>query len=130
MTATARTEEGRRRPNLLVIMVDQLRASALSLYGNAGEPSGPRTPHLDALAASGVLYRNAFTPYPVCVPARVALWTGRWPHLTGSRTNGVYLQPGETHLPQLLKGAGYASGLIGKNHCFDEAGIGRYFDVY
>lgn len=117
---------GRRRPNLLIIMVDQLRATALGMYGNPQL----RTPHLDALAASGIRYQHAFTPYPVCVPARVALWTGRWPHLTGSRTNGVYLQPGEIHLAQLLRDAGYATGLIGKNHCFTEPDIARCFDTY
>lgn len=115
-----------RQPNLLLIMTDQLRATALGMYGNPQV----RTPHLEALAGAGVLYRHAFTPYPVCVPARVALWTGRWPHLTGSRTNAVYLQPGEIHLLQLLRDAGYATGLIGKNHCFTEPDLARYFDTY
>jgi arylsulfatase len=117
---------GGRRPNLLVIMCDQLRATALRLYGDRQT----RQPHLEALAASGVLYRRAFTPYPVCVPARVAFWTGRWPHLTGSFNNTNYLQPGETHLLQLLRGAGYATALVGKNHCFTEPDLARYFDTY
>jgi arylsulfatase A-like enzyme len=116
----------RRPPNLLVIMPDQLRATALGLYGN----QLVRTPHLEALAGSGALFRHAFTPYPVCVPARVAFWTGRWPHLTGSRSNSVYLQPGEVHLLQLLRDAGYRTGLIGKNHCFTEPDVARYFDTY
>ncbi|MGH2369019.1 MAG: sulfatase-like hydrolase/transferase, partial [Chloroflexota bacterium] len=116
----------RRPPNLLVIMPDQLRATALGLYGNPQV----RTPHVEALAASGVLYRQAFTPYPVCVPARVAFWTGRWPHLTGSRTNTIYLQPGEIHLLQLLRDAGYRTSLIGKNHCFTAPDLARYFDTY
>ena len=107
-------------------MCDQLRATALRLYGNRQT----RQPHLEALAASGVLYRRAFTPYPVCVPARVAFWTGRWPHLTGSFNNTNYLQPGETHLLQLLRGAGYATALVGKNHCFTEPDLARYFDTY
>ncbi len=115
-----------RPPNLLVIMPDQLRATALGLYGS----SPLETPHLEALARSGVLYRYAFTPYPVCVPARVAFWTGRWPHLTGSRTNQIYLQPGEIHLLQLLRAAGYTCGLIGKNHCFLEPDLERFFDTY
>ena len=115
-----------RPPNLLIIMPDQLRATALGLYGR----SPLSTPHLEALARSGVLYRHAFTPYPVCVPARVAFWTGRWPHLTGSRNNQVYLQPGEIHLLQLLQAAGYTCGLIGKNHCFLEPDLERYFDTY
>src|SRR5215217_4307749 len=96
-----------RSPNVLVVMCDQLRATALGLYGN----EVVRTPHLEALAASGVLYRHAFTPSPVCVPARVALWTGRWPHLTGSMENLVFLRPGETHLPRLLRERGYRTAL-------------------
>jgi arylsulfatase len=122
-----------RSPNLLVIMCDQLRASALELYREAGRDDGltlARTPHLAALARSGVTYRWAFTPSPVCVPARVAFWTGRWPRLTGSVDNRVYLQPGETHLLQPLRERGYATGLIGKNHCFTDQDIQTSFDTY
>jgi arylsulfatase A-like enzyme len=107
-------------------MCDQLRATALGMYGNPVV----RTPHLEALAASGVRYDLAFTPSPVCVPARVAFWTGRWPHLTGSMDNRVYLQPGETHLLDLLRARGYRAGLLGKNHCFSEEDIARLFDTY
>lgn len=115
-----------RPPNLLVIMCDQLRATALGLYGNPVV----RTPHLESLAQSGITYRYAFTPSPVCVPARVALWTGRWPHLTRSMENSVFLQPTETHLLQLLRASGYRTGLIGKNHCFSDQDLATYFDVY
>lgn len=107
-------------------MCDQLRATALGLYGN----DVVRTPHVEALASSGVTYRYAFTPSPVCVPARVALWTGRWPHLTRSMENSVFLQPGETHLLQLLRDWNYRTGLIGKNHCFSDDDLSTYFDVY
>ncbi len=122
-----------RAPSLVVIMVDQLRASALELYREAARDAGltlARTAHLDALARSGVRYRWAFTPSPVCVPARVAFWTGRWPHLTRSQDNRVYLQGGETHLLDLLRERGYRAGLIGKNHCFDEPALHTCFDAY
>ncbi len=77
-----------RPPNLVLIMCDQLRATALGMYADSRTGRSPvRTPHLDALAESGVLYRYAFTPFPQCVPARVARWTGRWPHVNGSRAN-------------------------------------------
>jgi arylsulfatase len=113
-------------PNLLVIMCDQLRATALGLYGNPTV----RTPHIEALAQSGITYHYGFTPSPVCVPARVALWTGRWPHLTRSMENSVFLQPGETHLLQLLRERGYRTGLIGKNHCFSDEDLATYFETY
>ena len=122
-----------RPPNLLIIMCDQLRASALELYREAARDAGltlARTPHLEGLAASGVTYRWAFTPSPVCVPARVSFWTGRWPLHTCSVDNRVYLQPGETHLLQPLREHGYATGLIGKNHCFTDQDISTYFDTY
>ncbi|HET7769844.1 MAG TPA: sulfatase-like hydrolase/transferase [Chloroflexota bacterium] len=115
-----------RPPNLLVIMCDQLRATALGLYGN----ETVRTPHIESLAQSGTTYQYGFTPSPVCVPARVALWTGRWPHLTRSMENSVFLQPGETHLLQLLRERGYRTGLIGKNHCFSDEDLASYFDTY
>src|SRR5437867_7980136 len=108
-----------RPPNLLVIYPDQLRATALDLHPGSPLPAStaslPHTPHLQALVASGVDHRWAFTPYPVCVPARVSFWTGRWPHNTGSRTNTIYMQPSETHLIQLLRERGYRTALIGKN---------------
>lgn len=107
-------------------MCDQLRATALRLYDN----SVVRTPHIETLARSGITYRYAFTPSPVCVPARVAMWTGRWPHLTRSQDNAVFLKPGETHLIQLLRERGYRTGLIGKNHCFTDEDLATHFDVY
>ena len=113
-------------PNLLVIMCDQLRATALGLYGDRVV----QTPHLDSLARSGIAYHYAFTPSPVCVPARVAMWTGRWPHLTGSMENSVFLQTDETHLLQLLRERDYRTGLIGKNHCFSDQDLATYFDTY
>ena len=64
-------------------MVDQLRASALEMYRHSVRDAGltlARTPHLATLAASGVRYEWAFTPNPICVPARVSFWTGRWAH--------------------------------------------------
>lgn len=63
-------------PNLLVILSDQHQARALSC---AGHPV-VQTPHLDALAARGTRFTNAYTPSPICVPARAAFATGRHVH--------------------------------------------------
>ena len=66
------------RPNIVVVMTDQQKATAIDLYG------GPvRTPNLGRLAADGLLYEHAFTPHPLCVPARVSFWTGRWLRFCG-----------------------------------------------
>jgi arylsulfatase A-like enzyme len=111
-----------RRPHIVVVMTDQQKATAIDLYG------GPvRTPNLGRLAADGLLYEHAFTPHPLCVPARVSFWTGRWPHSTGARTNEIPMPRTETHFAALLQEAGYTLGHFGKNHCFTGEDFDRYF---
>jgi arylsulfatase len=102
------------QPNVVVIMVDEQKANSLPLYGNPIV----RTPNLERLAAGGVLFDHAYATCPLCVPARVSLMTGRYPHTTGSRTNAFLLQPGERHMLDLFREHGYRTGLSGKNHCF------------
>lgn len=60
------------RPNIILLMADQLRGDCL---GIAGHPD-VKTPFLDALAAEGVRYPNAYSACPTCVPARASLYTG------------------------------------------------------
>jgi arylsulfatase A-like enzyme len=116
------TQPAPHRPHLVIVMTDQQKATAVDLYG------GPvRTPQLARLAAQGLLYEHAFTPHPLCVPARVAFWTGRWPHATGARTNEIPMPRGETHLAAILHQAGYTLGHFGKNHCFTLEDFDRYF---
>ncbi len=114
------------RPNVLVILADQLPARACGLYGNAFCP----TPSLDRLAANGVCYEHAFTPHPLCVPARVSLWTGQYPHTHGSRRNQTLLRPGRPHAFRLWKDMGYHCSFIGKNHCFGSAEDLALFDTW
>lgn len=105
-----------RKPNVVVVMTDQQKANSLALYGNPIV----QTPALERLAEAGAVLDGFHAASPLCVPARTAFWTGRWPHTTGSRWNSVYLNPLENHLPKLLKEQGYRLGLFGKNHCFTE----------
>lgn len=66
------------RPNVLVIVCDQLNASVLGCYG------GPvPTPNIDRLVESGTLFTDAVCPFPVCSPSRASLATGRYPHAHG-----------------------------------------------
>jgi arylsulfatase A-like enzyme len=110
------------RPNVVIVMVDQQKATAIDLYG------GPvLTRHLRRLAEEGILYEHAFTPHPLCVPARVSMWTGRYPHSHGARTNEIPMPRGETHLAAILHEAGYTLGHFGKNHCFTPDDFDRYF---
>ena len=114
------------RPNVLVIMTDQQRATASHLYGN----SFCETPSMARLADDGVLFENAFTPHPLCVPARVSLWTSQFPHAHGCRRNETLMPAGAPHAFRLWKEAGYTTGLIGKNHCFEQEEDLRLFDVW
>jgi arylsulfatase A-like enzyme len=117
--------EGLSRPNIILIMVDQMRASASTLYSRYG----CRTPNLERLAAGGVVYDRAFTPAPLCMPARVALWTARYPSDTGCQLNNTPMPVGIENGVTALRAAGYQTALIGKNHCFEDAASKSSFDV-
>lgn len=114
------------KPNIVIIMVDEQKATSLPMYGNPTV----RTPHLVQLAAEGVLFTQAFATCPLCVPNRVSVMTGRYPHATRSSDNRYYLRPGERHLPQLLAEAGYRTALVGKNHCFASRDLAIFDDLW
>ncbi len=103
------------KPNLLVIMTDQQRSSALSCAGH----EILKTPNLDRLAAQGALYRNAISPCPVCVPARTCILTGKSMSTTGVTKNEF---AGDTEIDcgpsfdNLLAAAGYKTEYHGKYH--------------
>ena len=80
------------RPNIVLLMADQQKATALPMYGNPDV----RAPHLQALAGRGVLFNTCFTAHPFCLPSRAALMTGRYAHATGVRGNGDSWAPDET----------------------------------
>ena len=107
------------RPNILFIMPDQLRADFLSCTG----ADFIETPHIDSLADHGVLYERAYTPSPLCVPARSVLLTGRNAIKNGVLTNNQFLRPdlgdcGIQTWPELLSQAGYTTAAIGKMHFY------------
>ncbi len=108
--------------NVLFIMCDQLRADHLSCYGH------PRlhTPHLDALAARGVLFEHAYVQSPVCGPSRMSYYTGRYMHAHGVSWNFVPLKAGEMTIGDHLRPLGVRSVLIGKTHMRgDASGLSR-----
>jgi len=107
-------------------MTDQQKATASHLYGNPF----CTTPNLARLADEGVLYEHAITPHPLCMPARVSFWTGRYPHSTGSRRNETPMHEDALHAFKLWKAADYRCGLIGKNHCFATRSDRELFDVW
>lgn len=101
-------------PNILFVITDELRATALKLYSDLGI----QTPNIENLAATGVKFEYAITPHPLCVPARVAMMSSRYPHSTGSRLNETLMPENELHAFRIWKNLGYTTGLIGKNHCY------------
>jgi arylsulfatase len=100
-------------PNILLITADQFRWDALGCMGNPAI----RTPNLDALAARGMLFRNAFTPDPICVPARASIMTGNYPQVcTGTKNNSGRIRDGQPLLTETLKAVGYRTYAMGKLH--------------
>ena len=99
-------------PNILFILVDQLRAHALSLYGE----KNIETPVFDDLLSSGAHFSHSYSANPVCAPARAALISGQFAHRTGVTKNGVQLPLKTKTLSGALSKAGYATGYIGKWH--------------
>ena len=100
------------RPNLLLVMCDQLRFDAL---GSTGGPGA--TPQIDALARDGATFTTCVAASPQCVPARIAFATGRYPHQSGVWQNqDIDLAPGTPTWMGALRSAGYRTALIGKSH--------------
>lgn len=113
------------KQNILVIVADQLSQCAVGAHGN----TDVQTPHIDALAESGIRFDLAYTPYPLCCPARAAMWTGRLPHATGVVSNGVewpieQIPPDMPTLGSLFAKQGYRCVHFGKTH--DAGALGGF----
>ena len=100
-----------RRKNILVFMTDQLLWNAL---GYAGHPI-VKTPNLDRLAARSVNFPRAFCASPVCVPARISLFSGQYPHKHGQATN-LRVREGTPMMVDTLAESGYHTAAMGKLH--------------
>ena len=114
------TKIAARKPNIVVILADDLG------YGDVAclnPESKIQTPHIDALAASGVLFTDAHSPSAVCSPTRYSLLTGRYPWRQTALRVGVLsawdppvIEPQQETIPRLLSSAGYDTACIGKWH--------------
>jgi arylsulfatase A-like enzyme len=118
----AATAQESRRPNVVIILADDLGYGDLACYGH------PRfkTPNLDRMAAEGAKLTQFNCPAPFCAPTRASLMTGRYPLRCGMPNNpapdgppqvrDLHLPESEATLAQLFNAAGYATGMVGKWH--------------
>lgn len=108
--------------NILFIMADQFRYDYL---GCAGHPS-LRTPNIDALAARGVRFSQAYVQSPVCGPSRMCFYTGRYISTHGATWNNVPLSVSELTMGDHLRALGVDVHLVGKSHVVaDQQGMAR-----
>ena len=123
---TSATE--RSRPNIVVLLADDLGYGELSCQGNPEIP----TPHIDAIAANGVRFTDGYVAGPNCSPSRAGLLSGRIPTRFGYEFNpvgarnedpNIGLPVTEITIAETLQNAGYTTGLIGKWH---QGGTAKY----
>lgn len=117
-----------RRPDVLLVVLDAVRADHVSAYGYAR----PTTPRLDALAAEGVLYRRALSAGTWTVPGHASLFTGRLPSAHGAGFAGSGLHPSVPTLADRLRAAGWDTAAFAANAAYlDPAfGLDRGFRLY
>jgi choline-sulfatase len=117
-----------RKPNVLIVSIDTLRADRVGSYGYALA----QTPTLDGLAARGLRFAQATTVAPLTLPAHASLFTGTFPTFHGVRDNGqFYVSDDQTTLAEVLKGQGYRTGgFVGAFVLDRRWGIAQGFDTY
>ena len=114
-------------PNVLLIVLDTVRADHLSLYGY----ERPTTPNLERLAKRGIRFDNARATAPWTLPSHASMFTGHWPHELGAK----WMTPLRGNLPTLaeyLGAHGYATAGFVANvvYCSQETGLARGFTHY
>ncbi len=114
--------------NLLVITLDTTRADRIGAYGY----DKARTPNLDNLALSGIMFENGYTPVPVTLPAHCTIFTGRYPLGHRVRDNGTFfLDESQTTLAEMMRDNGYDTyAVIAAFVLLSKFGLDQGFSVY
>jgi len=110
-----------KRPNVLLLYTDQQRWDTIGAGGN----ELIHTPNLDALAARGALFDNAFCNAPVCMPSRMSMLSGQYPSSVGVCVNGIEMPEAIPCVHNILKLYDYHTANIGKLHFKNHAGLSR-----
>ncbi len=103
---------GSRRPNIILMMIDQQAASALSVYGGRVA----KTPHIQGLADQGVVFDNAYTNFPVCAPSRFSMMSGQLASKIECYDNAAEFRASIPTIAHYLRYLGYKTTLCGKMH--------------
>ena len=114
-TTTAVAAQPAARPNIVFIFSDDHAPHAIGAYNGWLKSVNP-TPNIDALAASGMLFRNSFCTNSICGPSRAVIQTGKHSHKNGFMNNGNSFDWNQQTFPKLLQQAGYTTALYGKSH--------------
>jgi len=101
-----------RRPNVVLVMADQLAAGWLPAYGH----DAVQAPNLTALAEDAAVFESAYCPAPLCAPSRAGLLSARLPSRSGVFDNAAEMPAALPTLTHQLRAAGYYTGLVGKMH--------------
>jgi arylsulfatase A-like enzyme len=111
------------RPNVVLIIADQLRYESCGYAGDAKAI----TPNIDRLAATGISFDNYVVNTPVCAATRATLWTGKYASTHGMAVNELRLNPNHDTLGHLLSAKGYTCDYIGKWHLWaNQAGRHKF----
>ncbi len=120
-------DPGDERPNVVLFVIDTLRASAMGAYGYARNT----TPHFDALSADAVLFENAYVQYTASTASHTSIQTGCYPATHGAVTNGMSIPTSVRTLASHFRDTGYTTaafhnhGLLTQRHGFNQG-----FDVF
>ena len=110
------------KPNIVFILIDDLGYGDIGPFGSAIN----KTPHLDQMAAEGLVLRQYYASNTNCTPSRAALMTGTYAHRIGMDGDVLFpgerrgLNPNETTIAEIMRGEGYATGAFGKWHLGDQ----------